>query len=823
MKRLLIFALTIVLSLLLAACGGAPAPSEPAAEEVEEPAAEEAEAPAAEEEAAAEAPAGEPIKIGGTLGLTGAFAGPSADYKLAYDLWVEQVNAKGGLLGRPVEMIIYDDESTPATAQALYQRLINEDGVDLILAPYTTFIGGGIIPIAESNKKLMFNGGFVGIELFENTDWMVGGYTYQEPDYPRAVFEMIDALPEEKRPKRVGIVTAQNPFTLVVRDGFNGEGGVIPRAEERGLEIVLNEEYPGNINDVSGLIQQAKAADVDLFFALTLPNDGALMARTAHELDFKPAIYCSCGSQVTTIPFWRDLGEAGEEIMATAMAWPSDNYPGLDDLFERLQSERGYKDMPAYGGVAYGILQVMEQAVEGVGSLDQEALRDYVTDRTFETANGPMAYDDHRIPAYNAILTQFVDGENRIIWPPERATGDPIIGGEEISVGRESAEAEPAAPAEPAGEPIKIGGTLGLTGAFAGPSADYKIAYDLWVEQTNAKGGLLGRPVEMIIYDDESTPATAQALYQRLINEDGVDLILAPYTTFIGGGIIPVAEANKKLLWNGGFVGIELFQNTDWLVGGYTYQEPEYPRGIFAIIDSLPEEQRPTRVGIATAQNPFTLIVRDGFEGEGGVIPEAEKRGMEIVLNEEYPGNANDLSGIVQQAKAADVELFFALTLPNDGFLMARTANELGFKPTIYCSCGSQVTTLPAWPDLGEAGEGIMATAMVSPKDNYEGLTELFDRLKEEKGYNEMPAYGGVAYGILQVLEQAVQETGTLDQEALRDFVTNRTFETANGPMAYDEHRIPAFNAVVVQFIDGQNQVVWPPERATGEPAVPMP
>ena len=168
MKRWIIVVFMLILSLVVAACGGSTqegAPAEPAVEEpavgepavgepaVGEPAEEaaevettteeeaapetEAEAPA-EEAAETEAPAEDdgPILIGGTLGLTGAFAGPSADYKLAYDLWLERVNAEGGLLGRPVEMIVYDDESTPATAQALYQRLINEDGVDLILAPY---------------------------------------------------------------------------------------------------------------------------------------------------------------------------------------------------------------------------------------------------------------------------------------------------------------------------------------------------------------------------------------------------------------------------------------------------------------------------------------------------------------------------------------------------------------------------------------------------------------------------------------------------------------------------------------------------------------
>ncbi len=372
-------------------------------------------------------------------------------------------------------------------------------------------------------------------------------------------------------------------------------------------------------------------------------------------------------------------------------------------------------------------------------------------------------------------------------------------------------------------DPIVIGGTLGLTGAFAGPSADYEAAYDLWLDQVNARGGILGRPVEMIIYDDESTPATAQALYQRLINEDDVDLLLAPYTTFVGGSIIPIAESNEMVLWNGGFVGIELFRNTDWMVGGYTYQEPEYPAGVFELIRAMPEEERPTRMGIVTAQNPFTLVIRDGFEELPGVVEQAEELGMEVVMNEEYPGNVNDVTALIQQARANDVEVFMVLALPNDGFLFARTADELGYNPPLYCSCGSQVTSLPAWADLGEAGNGIVSTTMAWPTDEYAELDVLLEYFQAELGYAELPSYGAVAYGILQVLEQAVNEAETLDQAELRNFIEGRTFETANGPMTYDENGVPAFNAITVQFIDGGNVVIWPPERATGVWVYPHP
>src|SRR5215470_776753 len=109
-----------------------------------------------------------PVVIGGTLGLTGILAEASSDYKAVYERWEKQINDKGGLLGRPVKLIVYNDESTPTVAQSLYNRLLDQDAVDLVLAPYTTFVGGAIVPIVMAQKKVLFNGGFVGINIFNN-------------------------------------------------------------------------------------------------------------------------------------------------------------------------------------------------------------------------------------------------------------------------------------------------------------------------------------------------------------------------------------------------------------------------------------------------------------------------------------------------------------------------------------------------------------------------------------------------------------------------------------------------------------------------------
>lgn len=371
--------------------------------------------------------AGEPITIGGTLGLTGAFAAPAAAYHAAYKLWAAHVNAGGGLLGRPVELVIYDDASTPATAHSLYQRLIEQDEVDLLLAPYSTIIGDAVLPLAERNEMVLFNGGFVSVDMFQNSDWMVGSLTYQEPDLSRELFEMIDALPEPQQPERIGIATARDPFTLRVRDGFDGQGGVRAFAQERGIPVVYDEEYPADAIDAAGIVEQAQARNVDLFFALALADDAALLARAAHSIGFKPRIYCACGSQVTSLPEWRELGPAADGIMSTAMAWPTGDLPALQALSQHARTELGYPELPVHMTAGYTIMQVLQQAVEGVGEIDQAALRDYVIGRTVDTVVGPIIYDEDRIPEYESLLVQYRGDHNEVVWPADRATSHPQI------------------------------------------------------------------------------------------------------------------------------------------------------------------------------------------------------------------------------------------------------------------------------------------------------------------------------------------------------------------------------------------------------------
>jgi branched-chain amino acid transport system substrate-binding protein len=223
------------------------------------------------DESSSEVTSTDPIVIGASLGLTGNFSGPSAGYVLAYEYWVDQVNASGGIDGRQVELILYDDESSPTVAQQLYQRLINEDKVDILFAPYTTAVGGAVVPITERAGVLMINPGFVGKEIHQEAELLVSTWPYQDIEYSRGMFEFIDTLAESEQPKTLAVVTAQNPFTLAALNGFEGVGGVLNYARERGIEVVVNEQYDNTASDLTSLIQTVTAADADMFIALSLP------------------------------------------------------------------------------------------------------------------------------------------------------------------------------------------------------------------------------------------------------------------------------------------------------------------------------------------------------------------------------------------------------------------------------------------------------------------------------------------------------------------------------------------------------------------------
>ncbi len=367
-------------------------------------------------------PNGAPITIGGTLGLTGSFSEPSADYDAVYKLWQQQVNSSGGLLGRPVKITILNDNSSPSTAATEYQTLISQDHVDFLLAPYTTYVGAPIVPIARAAGKILFNGGFVGIQYFnQDKGWMVGSYTYQEPEYPEGVFKLIESMPASKRPTKIAILTDENPFTVVAQNGYDHAGGALGYARQYHLKVVFDQEYPSTTTDFTQLVEKAKASGAQVLIVLGLPDDSDLIAKTVKVIGWKPALECMCGSQVTTLANWPSLGSATDGVLGTDVAWVTQNYPGLS-MLQAFASKRHEQVIPNYDITALAILQMLQQGVEGAKSIDQTKVRAWLLSHEVHTAVGNFRLNKNGTTPFNEIVTQTIGSQQKPVWPPSVAT-----------------------------------------------------------------------------------------------------------------------------------------------------------------------------------------------------------------------------------------------------------------------------------------------------------------------------------------------------------------------------------------------------------------
>lgn len=239
---------------------------------------------------------------------------------------------------------------------------------------------------------------------------------------------------------------------------------------------------------------------------------------------------------------------------------------------------------------------------------------------------------------------------------------------------------------ESSGEPIIIGSTLALTGFLAPTAAIHRVAGELFVEQLNANGGLLGRPVEWVVLDDESVPDQAAALYERLITEDEVDLIIGPY----GTGTITAGMAVAQRY------GYVFPQHTGSLTYAFNYecQFPAWPTGRYPnltnpnlVYDALESTGTPPEtIAFVINQFPGTVFVADGYaDGSGddltGAVQIAEERGYEVVLNVQFPSNTTDWGPIAAQVRDADPDFLYMGALGVDGPNLIAAMDALNYRP----------------------------------------------------------------------------------------------------------------------------------------------
>ncbi|HJU18160.1 MAG TPA: amino acid ABC transporter substrate-binding protein [Stellaceae bacterium] len=390
---------------------------------------------------AAPAPAAEPpIRIGFGLALTGSLAANGKMALLGMQIWRDDINKKGGLLGRPVEFVTYDDQSNPATVPGIYTKLLDVDKVDLVVSGYGTNMIAPAMPVVIQHNRTFLS--LFGLAV--NAQFHYPRYftiTPTGPDAPIAVtkpfFEV--AMAQNPKPKTLAIVAADAEYPRAA------SAGVREDAKTFGLQIVYDKTYPPTTTDYTPILHAVQATKPDAVFVASYPLDTVGIVRAAHEVGLDTKIFGGgmVGLQTTSIK--TELGPLMNGIVNYDF-WlpaPTMRFPGVMDFLQKYQAravKEGVDPLGYYlGPWGYTYLQVLGEAVEGCKCLDQNKLADYLRSHTFKTVMGDIAFGpDGELSQPRALmvqfqhvkgndLDQFKGGKNPIIvWPKKYQDGKVI-------------------------------------------------------------------------------------------------------------------------------------------------------------------------------------------------------------------------------------------------------------------------------------------------------------------------------------------------------------------------------------------------------------
>jgi branched-chain amino acid transport system substrate-binding protein len=335
----------------------------------------------------------EPITIGFGMALTGGLAGAGKSALVGMQIWQDDVNAKGGLLGRPIKLVYYDDQTSPPTVPGIYSKLMDVDKVDIVVSGYGTNMAAPALPVVMQRDRL-----FLGLfALAVNHEYHYPKYFSMLPvgPDPRRAFSQgfFDvAMAGNPKPKTIAIVAADAEFAKNASDGAR----II--ANELGLKIVYDKAYPPATTDFTPIVRAIQATDPELVYVASYPPDSVGMVHAINETGLKPRYIGGgmVGLQYTAIK--QQLGPLLNGILDYDFWIPASTmqFPGIMEFIKIYQARAGSEGVDPLGWYlppfAYANLQVLADAIEGTKSLDQDKLADYIRSHSFKTIVGEVAY-----------------------------------------------------------------------------------------------------------------------------------------------------------------------------------------------------------------------------------------------------------------------------------------------------------------------------------------------------------------------------------------------------------------------------------------------
>jgi branched-chain amino acid transport system substrate-binding protein len=332
-----------------------------------------------------------PIKIGMSMAQTGGLAGGGKASLLGIEIWRDDVNARGGLLGRKVELVVYDDKSSASETPAIYSKLLDVDKVDILFAPYATVPTAPIMPLVKQR----------GLLLIGNFSFQVNSKVGHDMWFNNAPWGPADSwassfldIGQKAGGKTVALLAADQEFAqnlaLTARDV----------AKQRNLPVVFDQAYPPNTVEFSSIIRALKAAKPDIVYVASYPPDSAGILRALNEIGIGDDVKIFGGGMVG-LQFGAVMENMGSLLNGvvnfnTWLPEQSMYYDGTKAFFETYtaRAKEAKVDPLGYYLAPFGFAsgQLLEQAVKAVGSLDQKAIAKYLHENEVKTIVGPIAF-----------------------------------------------------------------------------------------------------------------------------------------------------------------------------------------------------------------------------------------------------------------------------------------------------------------------------------------------------------------------------------------------------------------------------------------------
>lgn len=365
------------------------------------------------------ADAQKPIVIGGAISVTGKYAEPAGRLRDGRLLWMEEANKRGGLLGRPVKLIMRDDRSDPQTSIKLYERLITQENVDLCLAPYSSAITEAVASTIERYKCPIIADGAATTSIWQKGRKWVFGLVGPSKDYLRGGVD----IAAKNGWKRIAIIGADTLFPKAAADGATRY------AKKRGLKVVLRQDYPKAQTDFRPLLLRVRALRADVLLAATYFPDAVAITRQLKELNINLKFFA--GTVGPGLPkFAKSLGPTAEYVMGSTQ-WepvPALGYPGMKEFIAKFKKRFGYT--PNYHAAqGYGVMLILEEAIKRAGSFDRAAIREQLLKLDMTTHYGPYKVDPKTglQIAKKLLMFQIINGKRRIVWPDEAREMEPKV------------------------------------------------------------------------------------------------------------------------------------------------------------------------------------------------------------------------------------------------------------------------------------------------------------------------------------------------------------------------------------------------------------